>query len=103
MARFADRAKLFVGAIRGEHEKIVYAIEIGRADPDERDRRGWTPLMHAVRHGNGRSVAALRLHGAALTEHDANILRNELYREKDIGRSTSGLFILTHLEEYERN
>lgn len=51
-------------AAAGRHAGIVVLLLRAGADPDARQRGGWTPLMSAAANGDEAAVAALLEHGA---------------------------------------
>jgi ankyrin repeat protein len=51
-------------AASGGHAEIVELLLEAGAEPDPRQRHGWTPLQAAAQNGNARSLEALLAAGA---------------------------------------
>ena len=88
----AQRLTPLHSAAAGRHPEIVELLLGGGADPNVRQRGGWTPLHAAAQNGDSSSVEALLAAGAdATARHDGGSSAADLAEEAELSELAARL------------
>jgi hypothetical protein len=80
-------------AAAGAHGEIVEILLAAGAEPDPRQRHGWTPLHAAAQNGDSRTLEALLAAGA-----DPSLRNDDGHSAADVARESGHLDLVARLD-----